>query len=455
MHPVANKSNDSENYMNIALLITALLFLINPSVAVFDILPDLFAWLIIFKLISKVKYLSVKMNVAAEYVLKSTWVGVGRVAAFFLIPYVDGTMELTLTFVFCILELVWGLPAIKYIYGGLIELSELYGGSAIYNPIFKFNKREGIRTLQSLSVSFWIYKAIFNVVPEFLELTGQSSDIFSEGTRTYLSFKPLLYYFTLSSTLIFGIIFVVFAICFFKRVFSDNTMIESINEAYKIKIVDTGIHNAKALLNSVMLITVAGLFVFALMLDSMNVMPRFLFPLILLFAFKGIKLAGYKTKGLVTIGVVSLVLSVVSYALRWMFVIIHGYHSISKNFEAYDFFAGTLGVVFAEMIFFAVLYIMVIRIILKIAADNSYEGALRDSRVSLIETIELKTIKIKAVISVILFVIGAIEKADSFVLYATFTEIWIIVLVIDLIWFLVSYSLYNDVKERIENKYLI
>ena len=278
-------------YMNLVLLFTALIFLINPSIAVFDLLPDFFAWVIILKLIGKAKYLSVKMSIGAEYALKAAWVGFARIVAFFLIPYVDGTMELTFTFVFCILELVWGIPAIKAIIDGVTELSELYGGTEAYKPLFKL-KSEGIRTIKLLSVWFWSLKAVFNLVPEFFELSGQSSDVLSEGVRPLISFKPLAYYFTIGLTLVFGIVLALFAIAFFKRVYSDKPMLERINAVYTEKYVETGIHNARVVISSLMLITVAGLFVFSLMLDSMNVMPRFLFPLLVLYSLKGIKASG-------------------------------------------------------------------------------------------------------------------------------------------------------------------
>ena len=137
--------------------------------------------------------------------------------------------------------------------------------------------------------------------------------------------------------------------------------------------------------------------------------------------------------------------------LRWIFVIVHGYFSISESFEAYDFFALTSVWVLAEMISFAVLYFMTARVIIKIAEDNSTPQSHTDYRINSIEKKELKVIRIKTVIAVILFALGAIVKADSFVLYAVFPEIWMIVLAIDVIWFLLSYSIYNDVKERIEN----
>lgn len=440
--------------MNLALLLTALLFLVNPSVAVFDLLPDFFAWLIILKLIGRVRYLSVKMNIAAEYALKSAWVGFGRIAAFFLIPYVDGTMELTLTFVFCIMELVWGLPAIKLILGGIVELSELYGGTAVYKPVYRL-KSEGIRTVQTITVWFWSAKAVLNVLPEFFELTGQSSDILSEGVRPLISFKPLAYYFTLGTTALLGIVLIVLVMPLFKRVFSDKPMLEKVNATYTEKYVDTGIHNARRLIGSLMLVIVAGLFVFSLMLDSMNVMPRFLFPILVLWATGGIKASGYKTKGIVITSVVSTVLSIASYALRWVFVIVHGYFAISQSFEAYDFFALTYTFVFAEMISFAVLYLMISRLIMRVATDNTAVKALTDYRIDAYERRELKKIKIKAVFAAVFFAIGAIITADSFILYATFSEIWMIVLAIDVIWFLLTYSTYMDVKERIENKYLI
>ena len=440
--------------MNLALIVIALLFLINPSVAVFDMLPDFFAWLIVFKLIGRVRYLSIKMNIASEYIMKLVWVGFGRIAAFFLIPYVDGTMELTITFVFCIMELVWGIPAIKAIFGGITELSELYGGTEAYKPVYKL-KSEGIRTVQNASISFFIVRAVLNVMPEFLELAGQSSDVLSEGARPLLSFKPLVYSFAFTITAVFGIILFAFCVPFFKRLFTDKPMLEKVKAVYKEKIIDTGIHNAKALLSSLMLITVAGLFVFSLMLDSMNIMPRFLFPVLIFLSLGGIKNSKYKISGFVIASLISTALSVISYVFRWIFVIVHGYFAISESFEAYDFFALANIWNFAEMISFAFLYFMTARVIIKIAEDNSLPQSHSDYRINSIEKKELKVIRIKTVIAVILFALGAIVKADSFVLYAVFPEIWMIVLAIDVIWFLLSYSIYNDVKEKIENKYLI
>ncbi len=440
--------------MNFALLIVALLFFINPSVAVFDLLPDFFAWLIILKLLERVRYLSIKMNIAAEYVLKMAWVGFGRIAAFFLIPYVDGTMELTLTFVFCVMELVWGILAIKAMFGGITELSELYGGAAAYRPVYKL-KSEGIRTAQNITLWFWSLKSALNLLPEFFELTGQSSDILSEGVRPLITFKPLAYYFTLSITLALGIVLVILVIPFFKRIYADTPMLERISAAYKEKLVDTGIHNARRLIGSLMLITVAGLFVFGLMLDSMNVMPRLLFPVLILFSMKGIKPSGYKTVGITAVSLVAFVLSAISYICRWVFVIRHGYYSISQSFEAYDMFVMTGAVVIAEMISFAVLYVLTVRLIVNIAKDNNVPNTNGDYRVGAYEARELKIVRVKSITAMILFIIGAIVKSDSFVLYGSFSEIWIIVLIVDLVWFLLSYSLYNDVKERIENKYLI
>ncbi len=440
------------NYIN---LVIAFIFLSNPAVNVIDILPDFIGWFLIYLSLSRVRHMSIQMENAALGTVKMAWLTFAGFVCIFLTPQFDGTMTLTITFVINTMKLIWGVPTFKYIFAGLYELASLYGAESIYKPIRR-SKAEGISLVEKCTYIFLVSSAILNVIPEFFELSGQSSVILSEGVRNLLSFKPLFYVICIVISLIISIIWLATIAPFTLRINREKQFKESLAEGYLNKITKTGKHRAIELTYALFLVSLSGLFLICVMFDEMNLVPRFLMPAFLCVAALKIEKASYKAKLLKISALVSVAVSLASYVFRWIFVIKYSYRAIERSFEAYDFFIFTLLLLFAELIMFVITQLIFSSVLYKIAAKEGIRESLAASseRIYMHNITQIKKYKKQIIVSDILFFIACTANVSTFISCRVFPQSWIPISILSIIWFVYSYSLYSNIRENIERKYL-
>ncbi|MBQ4137082.1 MAG: hypothetical protein IJD67_03130, partial [Clostridia bacterium] len=338
---------------------------------------------------------------------------------------------------------------------GITELSGLYGGTKIYEPIGR-SKKESVQSAYKMTLVFYISSCAINALPEFAELSAHSSTIMSEGYRPLITFKPLFYAIAFVLTLIIGIIWLCVVLPFVNKLKNDTVLRENANQAYKEKIIDTGKHRAMALMGQFMLAAVSGLFIISVTLDSVNIVPRFIMPMIILYISLRIGSCGYKTKLLSSVSILASIISFASYILRIMFAINYSYDMVTRSFAAYDFYLITVIVLVFELILLVTQQIILARLLLIIAKkDTSKEVlAVNAAQIEAQNRINYISFRKKVFVHIALFVPAVFLNVGSFVLSHVLPVSWIIVLVFGILWLMYSYSLYSGLRDDIENKYL-
>ncbi len=441
--------------MNCLKLIIAFVFLFNPQVNLIDIFPDFIAWVLILSSLKKVRYLSIQSEYAISAITKMSVLSLLAFLTVFLLPQLDATMILTITFVINVLKLVWGIPAFKYLFAGLSELSGLYNGKGVYLPIHN-SKREGVDIAEKLTLFFYISTSVLATIPEFIELTRDSSLIMSEGRRALYTFKPVFYVITVTIMLVTGIVWLTYITPFVRNISKDKVFLSAIEDAYNIKIVETGKHRGIELKNAFSLLSISGLFLIPVIFDGMDIFPRFLLP-VFIFAFV-LKIAknGYKSVLLKVLSVSSIVISLICYVLRWIFVTEFSYDSIERSFAAYDLFMLITVFLIAEFLMFVILQIFLNREVYKISINDAVvePAEVFKERILRKNNLALRNYKKKLTVTSILLVLAAFFSVMTFVSNILLPQSFMIAVVMAIIHFAYSYSTYSNIRENIDKKYL-
>ncbi len=437
--------------MNTSIMAFAFILMFNPTVHVIDILPDFIGWWLLYFSLRRVRHLCVQADNAASSASKMAWLTFAGFVCVFLIPSIDGTMMLTLTFVLNVMKLIWGIPAFKYLFDGLCELSGLYDGKNIYEPIGR-SKKEGVQSAYKTTLVFFISSCVISTLPEFAELSGHSSLILSEGQRTLLSFKPLFYTLSVTVSLILGIVWLTVIIPFVKKIGKDTEFIANLREGYRIKVIDTGKHRVLTLMSAFFMAAISGLFVLSITFDRMDVVPRFILPIIMLCVSVKVGLCGYKTKLLTSICAVTSAVSLASYVMRWVFILSYSLESVKILPQAQNFYNATISVICAELCLLIIQQIIWARLLIKIINNDTLiipaavgEDAIREQTVA-----AMKHEKRRVGYLTFFFITANVL---SFV-FGTLPSNWMIALIFGVIYFAYSYSLYTSLRENTERKYL-
>lgn len=183
--------------MGFLLIALSALFLFNPDIAVFDLLPDVFGYILLSLGLSSLSYLNYHFEESAKRFQRLIALGAARIAfvvvLFGLVNYTDRPTAMLLgNFVFGVLELLMLLPAYHHLFEGLLYVGSRTGvGESVFRPtaasklwslvIKRRSEFEGQTALVSVteSVSFMtalfaVCKVALGVLPEFTALTEHS-----------------------------------------------------------------------------------------------------------------------------------------------------------------------------------------------------------------------------------------------------------------------------------------
>lgn len=440
--------------MNNALLTLAFIFIFNPIVNVIDLLPDFIGWFFLFTAVRRVRRILAHMDLAAVSFVKMAWLTFAGFVSMFLMPHLDGTMLLTMIFVLNTLKLIWGVPAFKQYFDGLEELSSFYDGKSIY--IKKGGEHEAVKLVRRMTLIFFVSTCVLNTLPEFLELSAQSSTIFSEGQRPLLSFKPIVYVITSVIWLVLGIIWLIYILPFTRRHCKESDFVARINEAFDEKIVKTGKLRAFTLMNSAFIAMLSGMFMICIMLDDMNIVPRFILPMLIAAAAVLIGRCGYSTKALAAVSIAASVVSLAAYILRLSFLVNYSYELVKRSFEAYNAFCVTLAALGLELLLLVLMQVMFFKLMLKVWEHDAGREvlAIDRERIEAVHKSELLAAKHRSVRLLVLFIVTGALNVFSFVICHELPYTWMIVTLVGVIWFVCSSNFFSQLRSGIEQKYL-
>lgn len=269
--------------MRKALFIIAFVILANPLLSNIDILPDFIAYILIMIALSKASYISTQAYSAYNSSRNMLVVSLLKLASMYLsIVIVDDTISLVFSFVFLIIELIFGIPFI-------LKLYEYFSVLAINNEKGKLAGR--IDIFKIIMIAILSIQLVLATLPDFLLLTRQDP-YFGYGIDYSVLRRPLMVvFFILAIPLM--IAWIVLACNIFKKLFTKEIE-KSINDEFDVKIENKRLHyEIKAVTRVLLAVGLSLVFAFEVKVDNINVFYNSIIPVAFIVCYLYLKLRGF------------------------------------------------------------------------------------------------------------------------------------------------------------------
>ncbi|MBQ1231986.1 MAG: hypothetical protein IIX86_00495 [Clostridia bacterium] len=235
--------------MGFLLIALSPLFLFNPDIAVFDLLPDVIGYMMLSMGLSSLSYLNHHFEESAKRFHRMVAISAARLAfvvvLFGLVNSTDRPTTMLLgNFVFGVLELMTLLPAYSHLFEGLIYAGSRVGvGKSVFRPtaaaklwslIIKrkseFDGNTAVTATESFSFMtavFAVLKVTLNVLPEFSVLTEHSD----KAINLYV----YVWMFRVAAVLlgaVIGIVWLLLALRYYFGVLRDREFVDALHAQY-------------------------------------------------------------------------------------------------------------------------------------------------------------------------------------------------------------------------------
>ena len=237
-------------HMGIGLIALSMIFFFNAEFAVFDLLPDVFGYILLSLGMSSLSYLNHHFEESAKHFRRMIALSAGRLVfvlvLFGLVNSTDRPTTMLLgNFVFGVLELMTLLPAYKQLFEGLIYAGSRGGiGESVFRPTLahklmsrvirrksEFDERQTTVTVTEsvsfLTSVFVILKVTLSVLPEF--------SVLSDHAEAAVNLYEYVWLFRMAAMLIWsvlGIAWLVLMLRYFIGIYRDVEYVEYLRSRY-------------------------------------------------------------------------------------------------------------------------------------------------------------------------------------------------------------------------------
>jgi len=318
--------------LGIGSFIAAAIFLCNPMTNIIDILPDFFGYLFLLKALGKWADLCPNIADAVQGLSKLRWFMLLKLFAMVLVPLVDDTYVLVLTFAFAVIELIYLLPALGRMFDGFEYFGTRFNSRAIFVNL------KNLRTLTSI---LFVVRSALVVFPELCSLSSfEYSGLVTGGVQiNYADYKVALIILNFLLSTLIGILWLVNWIPYFKRIGTETDFLSRVKHDYDLEITNNfGLTFRRALRTVISLILVGFAFFPNLWIDEINIIPTFVGAIFLIAAMAKLGKISKDTRRSVHIQIIFAAVSFLSYAASLAFSMIWGLDAVSRDFLANDMY---------------------------------------------------------------------------------------------------------------------
>ena len=306
--------------MGFGFILAGMIFLFDPFINIFDILPDALGYALIIYGLSKMADLELKVAEAKRRMTHAFAVAVGKIAvvALSFIMEFDPTLVLVFAFSFATLEIFFVVPAFNAFFESLEYSCMRFSAKTI---------NDKAENLQKITPVFIVVRAVLAVVPQLTVLKNEYGYV---GDETGLEGSPVLYLMLTVIcavvSLVFGIVWVSAAVPYLKSLKNNKELNEHFLERYAREVLtDEALHIKRSIKRFTSLLF-ATLFLFICVpIDEYYLMPEFLMPLLLLLAFWYAKRYTKDFKNTAVLCVFAAAASLAAYCLLFRYSSVMGY----------------------------------------------------------------------------------------------------------------------------------
>ncbi len=448
--------------MGFGLIAVGILFLFNPNVHIFDVLPDFIGLLLIYRGLFAMSFSTEKLRDARGFLWKLIIITAARAASLLVIPGKSDSFTLLLVFSFGILEAIYAIPLIAGLFDGFYDLGRQYDAQSVFFPVKDKNGHvtERAEKLKVYTMVFFVVKTAAAILPELTALDMQPVE--TEAVIPLSRFKPLFYIFAFSVVLVFGVIWLCRMLRYVNGMRRDVALKRGILAHFKESVLsDKGVFAAVQMKNVLLMFLLAAVALFPLQLDGICVFPSFIAAGILMLALRILsrfeKLSWY---GCIP-AVIASVLSVVGLVLQIPYFAEYEAKAARYITNAARLYKPIRALGTAEFIFLLLAFVYFAVILCRVFRQHAalvggeyhspqYNAELRAAEI--MKSVYARTFTAMAGGGILL-----ILRAASFTTAMYYPELWILHIVVSCLFVaLVIYAVSgvtDMIYERLENKY--
>lgn len=283
-------------YAGLGTMLAAVFFIFNPDIAVVDILPDVFGYILLAISLRHLRDISPHFENAWLKFRTLCLISALKLASLFWVfgglqsAQERPTMMLLLSFCFCIVELVWGIPAWRSLFEGFILHAQTSGGEYPLRERGRRKNRVGINvstSMRDLTVFFLVAKAFIANISEFSVL---SSHTYDDTAFNWFYYIGLFRVVAAAVGIVLGIVWLCRIVKFFIGMMRDREFIESAKSKYIADVLPKKGLFIKRDIAFVLMILCAALLTSAdIYIDLVNYIPDVLTAILLAVFFIRIK----------------------------------------------------------------------------------------------------------------------------------------------------------------------
>lgn len=223
-------------HIGIAALWISSIFLFNPAVAVFDPLPDVIGYLLLYIGLAHISAVCPYFERAQKGFSRMLIASAVVLPALLFVRLLAAKSEqdsllLLLTFVYSTAEWVLAVPAWRALFAATRHNGVGIGRRSLFAGRGKNRKRASRNdSLARYTTFFWILKPLLVLAPELSLLSV------SEKGEGYFRFRNLFRLFSVTLLLIFGTIWLIRMIVFFARLSRDRGFCRTLDEKYRVQV---------------------------------------------------------------------------------------------------------------------------------------------------------------------------------------------------------------------------
>lgn len=269
-----------ERAKGFSLIAAGLVFLFNPNVHIFDVLPDFIGLLLIYRGLFAMSFSTEKLRDARGLLWKLVIITAVRIVSVLFIPGKSDSFTLLLVFSFGVLEAMYAIPFIVKVFDGFYDLGRRYDAQSVFYPIKdkKGQFTERSEKLKLFTLAFFLVKTVGSILPELTALdlrSGLSADAHRGVTLSH--FKPMFYTFEIAVVLVIGIIWLVRTLIYVNGMRKDEKLSEAVFAHYENEVLsDHGMFAALQMKNVLLMFLISSVALFPLQLDGLHVFPSFI-----------------------------------------------------------------------------------------------------------------------------------------------------------------------------------
>jgi len=276
-------------------IIFALILLFIPAVNIVDVFPDFIAYFILAGVLSWGVNKAPYFEEAKASFFKLGIINMLRIPALLFMNLIrmgnqsDTDIFALTTLVFAIVETICLLPAITNIFNALFYLGERSDAEAPIKSIYLVGKLElSANTVKTTSYFFAVSRAVLALIPELFLMTTVSKEGSNLSLHSNAKFYPPAFLICFSLSLIIGVIWFIITSKYTCAISKENKFYSAIDSLVTDKRrpeieKKQRLQNICTALNTMIFASVFTLEINFDNFGDMNILPHFIFPVVLLF----------------------------------------------------------------------------------------------------------------------------------------------------------------------------